>query len=87
MEFNQIIRKPVITEKVYDLIEAQNKVVFEVSKKSNKFLIKIAVEKLYNVKVKKVNTYITPRGIKRAICTLFPEYSASDLATELNLFG
>lgn len=87
MELNKIIRKPVITEAVYDLIEDQNKIVFEVSKNSNKFTIKAAVEELYNVKVKKVNTLITPRGIKRAICTLQAEYSASDLATELNLFG
>ncbi|MHA2252719.1 MAG: 50S ribosomal protein L23 [Candidatus Kariarchaeaceae archaeon] len=87
MELNKIVRKPVITEKNYELIEEQNKIVFEVSKRSNKFQIKAAVEELYNVKIKKVNTLITPHGVKRAICTLFPEYSASDLATELNLFG
>ena len=87
MELNKIIRRPVITEAVYDLIENENKIVFEVSKESNKYLIKAAVEELYNVKVEKVNTLISPLGMKRAICKLLPEYSASDLATELNLFG
>ncbi len=87
MELSRIVRRPVITEAVYDLIENQNKVVFEVSKQSNKYMIKAAVEELYNVKVEKVNTLITPQGTKRAICKLLPEYSASDLATELNLFG
>ena len=87
MENYEVIFKPVITEAVYDLIETQNKIVFEVSKKANKFIIKKAVEELYNVKVSKVNTLITPRGVKRAYCSLTPEYSASDLATELNLFG
>lgn len=87
MENHEVIQRPVITEAVYDLIETDNKVVFEVSKKANKPVIKRAVEELYNVKVAKVNTLITPFGIKRAICTLEPEYSASDLATELNLFG
>lgn len=87
MEPFEVIIKPVITEAVYDLIETQNKIVFEVFKKANKFHIKKAVEDMYNVKVKKVNTLITPRGVKRAICTLTPEYNASDLATDLNLFG
>jgi len=87
MEVYEVIFKPVITEAVYDLIETQNKIVFEVAKKANKFQIKQAVEELYNVKVKKVNTLITPRGVKRAICTLTAEYNASDLATDLNLFG
>ncbi|MHA2028271.1 MAG: 50S ribosomal protein L23 [Candidatus Kariarchaeaceae archaeon] len=87
MEVFEVIIKPVITEAVYDLIETQNKIVFEVYKKANKFHIKKAVEEMYNVKVKKVNTLITPQGVKRAICTLTPEYNASDLATDLNLFG
>jgi large subunit ribosomal protein L23 len=87
MEVFEVIIKPVITEAVYDLIETQNKIVFEVYKKANKFHIKKAVEEMYNVKVKKVNTLITPQGVKRAICTLAPEYNASDLATDLNLFG
>jgi len=87
MELNQIIRRPVITEKVYDMIEQDNKIVFEVGKGANKYMIKKAVEELYNVKVRKVTTLITPLGIKRAICALHAEYSASDLATELNLFG
>ncbi len=87
MEIHEVIFKPVITEAVYDLIEAENKIVFEVSKKANKFDIKKAVEEMYKVKLVKVNTLITPRGVKRAICKLTAEYNASDLATDLNLFG
>lgn len=87
MENHEIISKPVITEAVYDLIEVENKIVFEVHKAANKYMIKRAVEELYNVRVKKVNTLITPRGVKRAICALAPQYSAYDLATDLALFG
>ncbi|MCH8907902.1 MAG: 50S ribosomal protein L23 [Candidatus Heimdallarchaeota archaeon] len=87
MQLNQIIRRPLITEKIYDQIEKDNKIVFEVGKMANKFMIKAAVEELYKVKVRKGNTLITPLGVKHAICALEPEYSASDLATELNLFG
>lgn len=87
MKYYEVIQRPVITEMVWDYIELQNKIVFEVAKQANKPKIKAAVEELYNVRVSNVNTYITPYGIKRAICTLSPEYSASDLANELNLFG
>ncbi len=83
----KIVKKPVITKKIWDYVELQNKIVFEVTKEANKSKIKLAIEELYNVRVDKVNTYITPFGIKRAICTLSAEYSASDLANELNLFG
>ena len=87
MENHEIIMRPVITEAVYDLIEVENKIVFEVHKAANKYMIKRAVEELYNVRVKKVNTLITPRGVKRAICALTSQYSAYDLATDLALFG
>lgn len=87
MKNHEIVLRPVITEAVYDLIELDNKIMFEVAKAANKPIIKNAVEELYNVEISKVNTYITPLGVKRAICRLKPEYSASDLATELNLFG
>lgn len=87
MEDHEAIRRPVITEQVYDMIEKENKVVFEVAKDANKAIIKRAVQNLYNVRVKKVNTYITPLGIKRAICKLEPEYNAYDLAVDLSLFG
>ncbi|MHA1627280.1 MAG: 50S ribosomal protein L23, partial [Candidatus Asgardarchaeia archaeon] len=48
--------------------------------------IKWAVEKLYNVKVEKVNTLITPDGRKKAYVKLSKEYSAIDLGTRLGLF-
>lgn len=87
MEDHEVIRRPVITEQVYDMIELENKIVFEVAKGANKFMIKRAVQNMYNVRVNKVNTYITPLGVKRAICKLAPEYNAYDLAVDLSLFG
>ncbi|MGC9122095.1 MAG: 50S ribosomal protein L23, partial [Thermogladius sp.] len=48
-------------------------------------LIKEAVERLFNVKVVKVNTVITPRGEKKAYVKLASEYKASDVATQLGL--
>mgnify|MGYP000560005187 CR=1 FL=1 len=58
------IRKPIITEKA--TMASENKaVVFEVSIDANKPQIKEALESLFNVKVKAVNTTITKGKVKR----------------------
>jgi large subunit ribosomal protein L23 len=54
---------PVITEKATALSE-QNKVVFRVRKDATKPQIKEAVEKLFDVKVKSVNTLLTKGKVK-----------------------
>ena len=55
-----IILKPVLTEKATDGI-ADKRYTFIVLKTANKTQIKIAVEKMFSVKVKSVNT-VTQRG-------------------------
>jgi len=50
-----VLKKPVVTEKSVSLIE-DNKYTFLVDKRASKTEIKQAVEKLFNVKVVKVNT-------------------------------
>lgn len=50
-----IIIRPIITEHSYDMIE-QNKYTFEVAKDANKIEIAKAIEELFDVNVKKVNT-------------------------------
>ncbi|NVM34788.1 MAG: 50S ribosomal protein L23 [Candidatus Lokiarchaeota archaeon] len=84
--FYKIIKKPLITEKTFDLIEKENKLVFIVDRKANKNQIKRAIEKLHNVKVIEVNTLITPKGMKKAFIKLHPEYSAQDIAIDLGIF-
>ena len=51
-----IIKKPVITEKMTAISEKLNRFAFIVDKNANKYQIKDAVEKLYDVKVVAVNT-------------------------------
>ena len=63
-EHYDVIRKPVITEKA-TMASEQNAVVFEVAMAANKPQIKEAVEALFNVKVKAVNTTITKGKVKR----------------------
>ena len=59
-----IILKPVLTEKGYDGI-ASKKYTFFVKKDANKTQIKLAIEKLFDVKVAKVNTVTCKGKLKR----------------------
>ncbi|MEM2927730.1 MAG: 50S ribosomal protein L23 [Nitrososphaerota archaeon] len=83
---NDIIKRVVITEKAVSLIESENKLVFIVDLKANKEDVKKAIEKLFEVKVDKVNLLITPLGEKKAYVKLKPEYKASDIAIKLGVF-
>jgi large subunit ribosomal protein L23 len=56
MDPHQIIIRPVISEKSYNLIETQNQYTFQVDRRANKNQIKRAVEEAFGVKVRKVNT-------------------------------
>lgn len=64
-----VIVSPVITEKATVLSE-QNKVVFKVAKTATKPQIKLAVEKLFDVKVESVNTLVRKGKEKRFRGTL-----------------
>jgi len=59
-----VIRKPVITEKA-TMASESGAVVFEVAIDANKPAIKEAVENLFGVKVKAVNTTITKGKVKK----------------------
>lgn len=56
----EVILRPMITEKSTRLQEASNHVVFRVAKDANKIEIRQAVEKLFGVKVLSVQTQRTP---------------------------
>jgi len=62
MRIFEVIKKPVLSEKSYSGID-NKKYVFEVALDSNKVEIKKAVEDLFGVSVKSINTVIT-RGKK-----------------------
>lgn len=58
-----VIKTPVITEKS-TLLSEHNKVTFKVAYSANKSAVKKAVEKIFGVKVKTVNTVNTKGKIK-----------------------
>ena len=63
--FNEdIIIKPILTEKSYDMM-ADKRYVFQVAPKATKTQIKTAVEEIFGVKVEKVNTVVTQGKLKR----------------------
>ena len=64
MVAEDIILKPLLTEKGYDGI-ADKKYTFIVKKSANKTQIKLAVEKLFGVDVKSVNTVNCHGKLKR----------------------
>ena len=93
-EHYDVIRKPIITEKA-TMASENGAVVFEVAIDSNKPQIKQAVEELFGVKVKAVNTTITKgknkrfrgrpgtrKDVKKAYVTL-EEGNTIDVATGL----
>jgi large subunit ribosomal protein L23 len=79
------IKYPIMTEVTSRILEAENKLVFVVSRKATKRDIKLAVEELYDVVVEKVNSTITPEGKKKAFVKLHPDYKAVDVAIKLGI--
>ena len=63
-EHYDVIVKPIITEKA-TLASESGAVVFEVAMDASKPEIKKAIESLFNVKVKAVNTTVTKGKVKR----------------------
>nr|UAD87647.1 ribosomal protein L23 [Gracilaria salicornia] len=59
-----IIKRPILTDKTTKMVE-DNKYYFAVEIKTKKSEIKQAVEKLFNVKVEKINTLIIKPQKKR----------------------
>jgi large subunit ribosomal protein L23 len=59
-----LIRKPIITEKA-TMASEHGAVVFEVAMDATKPEIKKAIESLFNVKVKAVNTTVTKGKVKK----------------------
>lgn len=62
---HDIILAPVVSEKSYDLIEHQNTYTFEVDPRANKTQIRDAIERIFRVKVLRVNTMNRQGKVKR----------------------
>ena len=65
MNANQIIRRPLVTEKSTMLREDGNIIAFEVDPSANKIQVKSAVEELFKVKVEEVRLFNVRGKMKR----------------------
>ncbi len=81
----RVIIKPYVTEKTLLLIEKENKLTFIIRRSATKAQVKNAIERLFNVEVEQVNTYITKYG-KKAVVKLKKEYSAEEVGMRLGIF-
>lgn len=80
-----VIKTPLATEKSIRLMESENKLIFIVDKHATKLQIKTAMEQMFKTKVMDVQTFINPKGEKRAYVRFSPETPAIDIATQMGL--
>jgi large subunit ribosomal protein L23Ae len=85
LDKHSIIKYPLTTESSMKLIEDSNTLVFIVDIKANKRQIKAAVRDLYSIECEKVNTLITPRGLKKSYVRLSKDYDALDVANRVGV--
>merc|ERR1712189_147298 len=62
-----------------------NRLVFIVDTRASKPQIKLAVKKLYDIHVAKVNTLVRPDGMKKAYVRLATDYDALDVANKIGI--
>ena len=79
----EVLKHPYLTEKSMSLVESANTIVFIVDRKATKEEIKRAFEKVFNVKVKQVNTMISSEIEKKAFIRLVKGNRAVDVAVKL----
>jgi large subunit ribosomal protein L23 len=85
MDPYKIIFHPFVTEKTMNFMERNNALEFVVKRSADKKTIQKAIEQMFEVKVKDVNTRITKRG-KHAIVKFMPEFKAEDIGMRIGIF-
>lgn len=80
-----IIKYPLTTESSMKLIEDSNTLVFIVDMKANKRQIRSAIQELHKIQCEKINTLITPKGLKKCYVKLTKEFDALDVANRIGV--
>ena len=81
-----VIVKPHVSEKTMNAIDLNNELTFVVNRNSSKADIKRAFETLFEEQVERVNTHISPKGLKLAYIKLAEEEKAEDIAVKIGVF-
>ena len=85
MDPYKVIFHPYVTEKTMNFMDKNNALEFIVKRSADKQQIKQAVEEMFEVKVKQVQTRITKTG-KHAVVTFMPEFKAEDIGMRIGIF-
>eukprot|EP00249_Psilotum_nudum_P025630 c30345_g1_i1 orf=348-977(-) len=85
LDHYEVLKFPLTTESAMKKIEDNNTLVFIVDIRADKKKIKDAVKKMYDIQTKKVNTLITPKGLKKAYVRLTTDYDALDVANKIGI--
>merc|ERR1712051_417077 len=78
-----IIKYPLSSESAIKTIEDHNTLVFVVDKRARKPAIRKACQELYNIRVRKVSTLISPKGNKKAYVVLSKVHDALEIANKI----
>ncbi len=79
-----ILFKPITSEKAVKMIEAENTLLFALDRRAGKKEIKKEFERIFKVKVERVNS-LTKKNEKRIYITLKKGFKAIDIATKLGM--
>jgi large subunit ribosomal protein L23Ae len=79
----KLFKHPITTESSMKKIQSSNTIILVFDSTAHKKNIKFLMEKIYKTKVIKINTLITPKGLKKAFIKLSPDQDALDVANKI----
>ena len=79
----KLFKHPITTESSMKKIQSSNTIILVFDSKAHKKNIKFLMENIYKTKVIKINTLITPKGLKKAFIKLSPDQDALDVANKI----
>ncbi len=80
-----VLKYPVATEKAVGMVDKMNTIIYVADFRAGKAEIKKEFERLFGVKVERINTVNMPTNLKKAFIKLKQPYKASDIAIKLKL--
>lgn len=87
MDYQQVLKYPLITEAAIQSIIKENTLVFMVDVRANKKDIRNAFENMLKIKTKKINTLINYDGTKKAYIQLSSDNQAVAVAKKLKILA
>lgn len=82
----EVVLHPWVTEKTMNRLDHENKIDFVVHRTATKPKVKWAVERLFETKVRSVNTRISTGGEKIATVRFADDVKAEDIAMRVGIF-